>query len=610
MLNILKSTVDPFLAQSETETLRSLKWTHGEVERLFGKVRDFWEREQKAQAPPLDAKIKERTRLWLDAISFYTFHLIRLVVIPNCSQGDEMAKHISQLLDEVEGFGQQVTKDGRGFFQDVVVARSAMLKLRPGGYPALKTEIADLLRSPDQDRILVGVIGLFAWVCSVRSMNIKPPPPSLVQHLGHLILSRRPEPMRYALYYGEIIVRWMPKLIDEAFKSTTCLGLRFLLKEAEYRDDEDDTRALIPYALVPQIREYAARFAHTLKLSGVEDNAITEWMIKANNDPLPMVRRAVTLSTVPITALAFSPDGQQIAASGYHEITFWKTADGVLDHRVAGLSERTYGIVYSGDGRWLATASGDPGQYGLVRLWSLGKGGVKPVRDLAESQDAVFAVAFSPDGKRLATAGADRIVRVYETETGKLLVQIEDHADWIFDIAFSPDGNRLASASLDKTSKVFDVVKKESLVTFTGHGQPVYTVAFSPDGKAVATGGEDNEIRVWTTEGEAKQVREIGGFGGTVFKLRYSPDGNILAACSGDKSVRLFNAQNGSQVRSLAGHADWVYSLAFSPDSETLVSGSWDGEVRLWNLADGKPIWTIIAAPGFKSNAGGSRAAR
>ena len=89
--------------------------------------------------------------------------------------------------------------------------------------------------------------------------------------------------------------------------------------------------------------------------------------------------------TVPITALAFSPDGQQIAASGYHEITFWKTADGVLDHRVAGLSERTYGIVYSGDGQWLATASGDPGQYGLVRLWSAGEGrrqaGPRPRRE-------------------------------------------------------------------------------------------------------------------------------------------------------------------------------------------------------------------------------------
>ena len=172
--------------------------------------------------------------------------------------------------------------------------------------------------------------------------------------------------------------------------------------------------------------------------------------------------------------------------------------------------------------------------------------GGKPVRDLAESQDVVFAVAFSPDGKKLATAGADRIVRVYETETGKLLVQIEDHADWIFDIAFSPDGKKLATASRDKTSKVFDVEKKESLVTFTGHGQPVYTVAFTPDGKGVASGGEDNVIRIWTIDGEAKQVREIGGFGGTVFKLRYSPDGKTLAACSGDKSVRLFKADNGA----------------------------------------------------------------
>ena len=243
--------------------------------------------------------------------------------------------------------------------------------------------------------------------------------------------------------------------------------------------------------------------------------------------------------TVPITALAFSPDGQQVAASGYHEITLWKTADGTLDRRLQGLSERIYDIAYSADGKWLATASGDPGQYGLARLWAAEPAGDgKPVRDLAESQDVVFAVAFSPDGKKLATAGADRIVRVFEIETGKLLAQIEDHADWIFDIAFSPDGKKLATASRDKTSKVFDVEKKESLVTFTGHGQPVYTVAFTPDGKAVTTGGEDNLIRVWTIDGEAKQVREIGGFGGTVFKLRYSPDGKILAACSGDKSVR------------------------------------------------------------------------
>lgn len=304
---------------------------------------------------------------------------------------------------------------------------------------------------------------------------------------------------------------------------------------------------------------------------------------------------------VPITAVAFSPDGKDVVASGFHELTRWKTSDGAIDGRIQGLRERTYGIAYSADGKWLATASGDPGQYGLVRLWSVEPGGgVKPARDLAESHDAVFAAAFSPDAKKLATAGADRTVRISETATGKLLVQIEDHADWIFDIAFSPDGKQLATASRDKTSKVFDVEKKESLATFTGHGQPVYTVSFTPDGKAVASAGEDNLIRVWTIEGEAKQVRQIGGFGGTVFKLRYAPDGKTLAACGQDKTVRLFKAENGGQIRVLQGHADWVYSIAFSPDGKTLASGSWDGEVRLWNLADGKPLRTIIAAPGFK----------
>ena len=188
--------------------------------------------------------------------------------------------------------------------------------------------------------------------------------------------------------------------------------------------------------------------------------------------------------TVPITALEFSQDGSAIAASGYHEITFWKTADGTLDRRLTGLAERVYDIAYSPDGKWLATASGDPGVYGVAKLWLAEPGGGgKPVRDLAETQDVVFAVAFSPDSKKIATAGADRTIRVFEVETGKLLTQIEDHADWIFGIAFSPDGKRLASASRDKTSKVFDLEKKESLVTFPGHAQPVYTVSFTPDGK-------------------------------------------------------------------------------------------------------------------------------
>ena len=318
----------------------------------------------------------------------------------------------------------------------------------------------------------------------------------------------------------------------------------------------------------------------------------------------PIVVPEAYPATVPITALAFSPDGKQIAASGYHEVTLWKTADGALDRRLGGLAERVYDVAYSPDGKWLATASGDPGQFGSVKLWLAEPGGGgKPVRDLLETTDSVFAVAFSPDGKQVAAAGADRAIRVWEVDSGKLLALIEDHADWILDIAFSPDGKRLASASRDKTAKVFDVAKKESIVTFPAHAQTVDTVAFTPDGKHVASGGDDNLIRVWNPDDDGKPIRQIAGFGGPVFKIAYAPDGKTLAACSSDKLVKVFDVTGGSPKLTLQGHADWVYAFAFAPDGKSLASGSWDGEVRLWNLADGKLIRTISAAPGYKAAA-------
>jgi WD40 repeat protein len=304
---------------------------------------------------------------------------------------------------------------------------------------------------------------------------------------------------------------------------------------------------------------------------------------------------------VPITALGFSPDGAEIMAAGYHEITAWKSADGALGHRLPGLAERIYDIATSPDGKYFATASGDPGQYGIAKLWIAEPGGGgKAVRDLVESSDAIFAVAFSPDSQKVATAGADRAIRVFEVATGKLLVTIEDHADWILDIAFSPDGTRLASASRDKTAKVFDVVKKESLVTFPGHAQSVNAVVFGPDGKSVYSAGADNQIRIWNPDDEAKQSKAIGGFGGEVFRLQLSPDGKTLAAAGADKMARLIKVENGSVTHTLKGHNDWIYSLAIDPKGATLASGSYDGEVRLWTIADGKEARTILAAPGYQ----------
>ncbi len=304
---------------------------------------------------------------------------------------------------------------------------------------------------------------------------------------------------------------------------------------------------------------------------------------------------------MPITALAFTPDGSSVVSSGYHEINVWKREGSEPPRRVRGPRERTYDVVFSPNGQWLGVASGDPGQFGKATLFKTTPNGeANEPRELVESADVVFAVAFSPDSKKVAVGGADRAIRVFEVETAKLLLTIEDHADWVLDLAFSPDGTKLASAGRDKTSKVFDVEKKESLVTFPGHAETVYAVAWSPDGKTIATAGGDNQIRLWDPANEAKQTRAIGGFGGAVFRVFYHPEGKQLIACSADKSVRTIDASNGNVIKKMDGHQDWVYSVSLSPDGKTLASGSWDGEVRLWDAAEGKPLGTILAAPGLK----------
>ncbi len=304
-------------------------------------------------------------------------------------------------------------------------------------------------------------------------------------------------------------------------------------------------------------------------------------------------------TTVPVTALAFSPDNASLATGGFHEVILWNTADGKIKQRVRPLQERIYDIAYSKDGQYMATAAGDPGRFGTAKLWKAKPDGtVEFFKDLGESSDAIFAIVFSPDSKKVAAAGADRTIRVWNLPDGKLDFQLEDHADWILDLAFSPDGTKLVSASRDKTTKVFDAVKKESMVTFPGHNDQVFTASFSPDGKQLFSGGADKQIRTWTAEGEAKQVRTTGGFGGEVFKMAIAPDGKSVVAASADKTVRVFKPENMGAVRQLAGQTDWVYSVAVSPDSKKAAAGGWDGRVVIWNLADGKEEKAFLAAPG------------
>jgi WD40 repeat protein len=207
-------------------------------------------------------------------------------------------------------------------------------------------------------------------------------------------------------------------------------------------------------------------------------------------------------------------------------------------------------------------------------------------------------VAFSPDGKRLAAAGADNAIRIFDPATGRQEQLIEQHADWVFGLAFSPDGALLASASRDKTARLFDAKTGELEQTYAGHAGPVFGVAFVVDGKRVLSASRDKEIHVWETA-EAKKITEITGFEGDVLKV--IAIGNQIFSASTDRRVRQHSLEGKKTelVRTYSGHEDFVYALAYHGASGRLASGSFDGEVRLWDTSNGKLVTRFLAAPGY-----------
>jgi hypothetical protein len=301
-------------------------------------------------------------------------------------------------------------------------------------------------------------------------------------------------------------------------------------------------------------------------------------------------------SSLPITAIAFSPDGQLLATGGYHELLLWNPADHSLVRRIGNVAERVFDISFSPDGTKVAIAAGTPGQTGELKVFQVSDGA--PLADLVTVDDAMFGIAFSPDGTRLAGCGADRSLNVFEVATWQQQLRLEDHADWVLDVNWSPDATKLVTASRDKTSKIFDARTGDAIATFNGHGDVVYSAAFLADNAQVVSAGRDKRLRVFKAA-DAQQVREIGGFGGDVLEAQILADGRVFTA-GGDNHARLHNSADGAQIRDFAGHKDWVYCIDANLATGRLATGSYDGEVRLWNIEDAKPLADWIASPGYQ----------
>lgn len=295
---------------------------------------------------------------------------------------------------------------------------------------------------------------------------------------------------------------------------------------------------------------------------------------------------------VPITALAFDPSGETLAAGGYHEITIWNSRSGELVRRIANVAERTFDLAFSPDGRWLAGASGTPGKVGEVKLFNATNGEL--ARVLVTTADAALALAFTGDGKHFAAGGSDNVIRIWDTESGRQLHSIEQHADWVLALAFSPDGTQLASGSRDKSARVFDAQNGELETTHTGHGDFVTGVAWA-DNKTVLSVSREKEAHRWNAR-DGKKAGELSGWEAAPTRLVLS--GNRLFSAAMDRTVREHDLGKKSVVRTFDGAGDAVHALAWHPPSQRLAAGTHSGEVLVWNGADGKLLRKFLAAPG------------
>jgi len=397
-------------------------------------------------------------------------------------------------------------------------------------------------------------------------------------------------------------------------------------------------------------------------------NLIRRWIAQGAKDDTPTASKFVVDADHPpsyahapvITSLSYSPDGQLLAVSGYHEVLLHKADGSGLIGRLVGLSERIQSVAFSPDGKWLAVAGGDPCRFGELQVWNVKNKRLK--FSVPVTYDTIYGVSWSPDGSKIAFGCADKTLRAVDAATGKQVLYQGAHTDWVLGTVFSSEGEYIASVSRDMSMKLTEVATQRFIDNITSitpgalkgglmavARRPLHEkkmVKSPPDPRdhlyhELAVAGSDGVPRLYKMHRETKRVigddankvREFEPMPGRIFALAFDDSGSFLAAGSssnGQGEVRVYKVDRakpdqqyvglaalttrlsrgliglsllgdprpaGQLISKFEGQKGAIYALAYRPDGRQVASAGFDGVVRLNDPQTGKLIKEFVPVP-------------
>lgn len=267
------------------------------------------------------------------------------------------------------------------------------------------------------------------------------------------------------------------------------------------------------------------------------------------------------------------------------EVRVWQMGSNTL-YAIMQAHSNASALAFTSDGRTLASGGRDT----LIKLWDVESKTL--LRVLTGHTSYVNSLDFSPDGQILASSDAEGIIHIWDVSTGASLKTIAVSHEAVFDIHWHPDGRLLAGACSDHAVHIWDTQSGERVQTFSGHKQYVITVKFSPDGMWLVSGSYDHTVKLWDVN-SGVAVKTFSGHTNSVGTVDFSPDGKIVASGSFDANIYLWKLNSNEAHMILSGHKDAIHSVAFARNGVTILSGGKDGTIREWDMASGDNIHVI-----------------